>query len=301
MLAVSQSVFRVMVMFRLPRFGRGLLCIVVLTCSCGGLLLAQETTSQQSPPQEISLPKMTPVATERITLPAGTRLSLMLQTGITTRTAKPGDSVYFQTTFPIAQENRIVIPMGTFVRGEIVSVKRPGRLKGRAELQMRITSLTFRNGYVVSLVGYPGSGGDETKESVDNGGKIVGSSDIAKDVATVSTTTLVGIGIGTYGGLVGGIANGSVHAFGAGLAAGGGAGLLAGLITVAFTRGPDAELHAGTTLDVLFDHPLALDAAHLPPNDPGVAPVPSPMVPAPDRHRHRRASPSLWPMTPLRP
>ena len=76
---------------------------------------------------------------------------MMLQTGITTRIAKPGDPVYFQTIFPIAQDNRIVIPMGIFVRGEIVSVRRPGRLSGRAELQLRVTSPTFRNGYVATV------------------------------------------------------------------------------------------------------------------------------------------------------
>lgn len=239
-------------------------------------------------------------AGDKIVLPAGTRLPLMLQSGITTRTAKPGDAVYFQTSFPIAQDNRIVIPMGTFVRGEIVSVKRPGRLKGRAELQMRITSLTFRNGYVVSLMAIPGSLDDRSREGVDNGGKIEGPSGAAKDVATVGTTTLIGLGVGTYGGLVGGVANGSAHAFGAGVLAGGGAGLLTGLITVAVTRGPDAELPTGTNLDVVFNHPLALDAAHLPPNDPGLAPIPPPIPAERNRRSRRHPGPPLWPLMPLR-
>jgi hypothetical protein len=255
------------------------------------------TAQEQPPPASMESTQFsTTVATppDKIMLPAGTRLPLMLQAGITTRTAKPGDAVYFETTFPIAQDNRVVIPMGTFVRGEIVSVERPGRLKGRAELQMRITSLTYRNGYVVSLVANPGSLDDRSNEGIDDGGKIKGPSGAGKDVATVATTTLVGLGVGTYGGLVGGVANGSAHAFGAGVLAGGGAGLLTGLLAVALTRGPDAQLPAGTTLDVVFNHSLALETAHLPPNDPGIAPVPPPTEHAAERFRHRRSHPPIW-------
>jgi hypothetical protein len=257
------------------------------------ILAAQQ---QPSPVATESAPPANAVSAciNRIVLPAGTRLPLMLQAGITTRTAKPGDAVYFQTTFPIAQDNRVVIPMGTFVRGAIISVTRPGRLKGRAELQMRITSLTYRNGYEVSLVAIPGSLDDRAKEGIDDGGKIKGPSGAGKDVATVAATTLVGLGAGTYGGLVGGIANGSAHAFGVGVVAGGGAGLLTGLIAVALTRGPDAQLPTGTTLDVVFDHPLTLETAHLPSNDPGIAPVPPPSAHANEKYPHRRSHPPIW-------
>jgi len=57
----------------------------------------------------------------------------MLRNGINARTAKAGDSVYFETAYPIAQNNRIVIPMGSFVRGKILESKRPGLIKGRGD------------------------------------------------------------------------------------------------------------------------------------------------------------------------
>lgn len=56
-------------------------------------------------------------ATQKIILPAGTRLPLVLRNGINTRTAKAGDAVYFETVYPIAQSDRIVIPVGSFVQG----------------------------------------------------------------------------------------------------------------------------------------------------------------------------------------
>jgi len=49
----------------------------------------------------------------------------VLQNGISTRSAKAGDSVYLQTSFPITQNNRIVIPVGSYLRGELLEAKRP--------------------------------------------------------------------------------------------------------------------------------------------------------------------------------
>ena len=222
-----------------------------------------------------------------LTLPVGTRLPLVLESGITTRTAKPGDSVYFQTTFPIAQDNRIVIPMGTFARAEVTEAKRAGHLKGRAELRMRITSLTFSNGYVASFAAIPGTLDMRAKESVDDGGAIKGASGAAKDQSTIGGATAGGLLLGTYGGFVGAIAAGSGRAFSTGVLAGGGAGLLTGLILITVNRGPDVELRPGTSLDAIFDRPLALDAAHLPPSDSGTPPAQPRLTPPNESPRPR--------------
>src|ERR1039457_1827375 len=94
-------------------------------------------------------------------VPAGTKVPLTLTQGITSKTAKEGDPVYAQTAFPITQNNRIVIPAGTYVQGVVRRVVRPGRVKGRAELQMSFTSMIFPNGYTVlipaTVDGVPGS------------------------------------------------------------------------------------------------------------------------------------------------
>jgi len=73
----------------------------------------------------VPLPKVVQVA-----VPAGTRLPLMSRNGINTRSAKTSDSVYFVTVYPSPVNNQTVIPMGTFVRGEIREAKRPGRIRG---------------------------------------------------------------------------------------------------------------------------------------------------------------------------
>ena len=47
----------------------------------------------------------------QITVPAGTQVLLHLRSPIDTRTAKVGDGVYCQTSFPITQNNVAVIPL----------------------------------------------------------------------------------------------------------------------------------------------------------------------------------------------
>lgn len=86
-----------------------------------------------------------------ISLPAGSKLELVLTRALWSKTAKPGDPVYLQASFPLAIGKAIAIPAGTYVQAEIVSVKRPGWLSARAELHLRFTTMVFANGYTVSL------------------------------------------------------------------------------------------------------------------------------------------------------
>jgi type IV secretion system protein VirB10 len=212
----------------------------------------------------------------------------MLQSGLSTRTAKPGDSVYFQTIYPVARNNRIVIPMGSFVRGEVVSAKPAGRLKGRAELLIRMNLLTFSNGYTVDLAAIPASLSESSRLFVEDGGKIAAAPGKAIDPASaVGAATLAGLALGTYGGLIGSVSTGSPHALGAGVAAGGGTGLLTGVLVAVFSHGPEAELRPGTTVDAILNHPVLLSASQLPPSTSGVAPVQSTAAPRSEKSPRR--------------
>jgi hypothetical protein len=212
---------------------------------------AVEKTGQQSQPSQ------------QIVVPAGTRLPLALRNGINTRTAKAGDSVYFETIYPIAQNNRIVLPMGSFLRGELLQSKRPGFVKGRGEIRMALYQITLPNGYTLPLEATPSSADRDGNEGVDKEGTIKGRADGRRDVGTVVVTTAGGAYIGT---LAGAVANGAA---GTGALIGGGVGAAAGILAILATRGPEAELPRGTTLDVIFDRPLILDANLLPANVPG--------------------------------
>ena len=236
-----------------PAIGACAACFLI-AISATGLLSAQQPQGPQTDAPSPVLPKPAPAragSSERVIVPTGTRIGVVLQNGITTRSAKPGDSVYLQTSFPVTIGNRIVIPVGSYLRGELVESKRPGRVKGRGEFRMRLNTLILPTGYTVDLNAAPRSADSGGKETMDSEGKITGGSDKGKDVGTVAETTATGAGIGAIAG----------HGKGTGIGAGIGA--VAGLAAVLLTRGPEAELPRGSTMDIVLDHDLTLDGSQI--------------------------------------
>jgi hypothetical protein len=199
-------------------------------------------------------------ANAQVALPAGTHLPLVLENAISTRNTKPGDPVYFETTYPVILNGKILVPAGSWVNGVVSEAKRAGRVKGRAEIMMRLTTLILPNAYVVSLVASPSNAGTGGNETTDREGKIKGDTDKASDAGTIITGTMAGAGIGAIA---------SRTAEGAGVGAGIGAAV--GLATVLLTRGPDAELPRGATLDAVLDHTIMLDASKINFTNPGQA------------------------------
>ena len=106
-------------------------------------------------------------------IPTGTRIGVILESGISTATAKPGDSVYFRTSFPITINNKVVVPVGSYLRGEVTESKRPGRVKGRGELRIRLNTMVFPNGYTVDMNAEPHSA-DGGQVKTDPEGKMTG-------------------------------------------------------------------------------------------------------------------------------
>ncbi len=189
------------------------------------------------------------------TLPAGTKIPLALKHAISTKTARDGDAVYAETTFPIVVNDQIIIPAGSYVQGSVSNVKRPGRVKGRAEVLVHFNTLILPNGYTLLLPGavdnVPGLDNGKMKPN-DKEGTIQGDSSKGKDAATIAKDA-------GYGGLAGvgvGAAKGSPIEGGALGAAGGG---LVGLATVLFTRGPDLRLEAGATMETVLERPITVD------------------------------------------
>jgi hypothetical protein len=217
---------------------------------CSAAAQAPEGPQADAPPAPAPPVIVTarPVPGQSTIVPSGTRLGVVLENGISTATAKPGDSVYFRTSFPITIENKVVIPVGSYLRGEVTTSKRPGRIKGKGELRIRLNTLVFPNGYTVNLNAQPNSTDGSSKTKTDEEGKITGPGGKGKDATTIAETTATGAGIGA-------IARG---AEGAGIGAGiGGA---VGLAAVLLSRGPDAQLHRGSSMDLVLERDLSLDS-----------------------------------------
>ena len=93
-----------------------------------------------------------------IEVPAGTRVVLQLTSPVWARSARAGLRVYARTVFPVALNNVMVIPAGTYVEGMIDAVNKPTVWSNRAQFQMRFTKWIFANGYTVELAGGPSGG-----------------------------------------------------------------------------------------------------------------------------------------------
>lgn len=193
-------------------------------------------------------PSATP-ASEYVIAP-GTRIPLGLINSVSTRNAAEGDRVYLETVFPIMANGRIVIPPGSYVAGTVTQVKRPGRVKGRGELYLRFDSLTLPNGvtrdFRARVAGIDGRGGEEFDKSE---GKIVGEGNKAGDARTIGEAAGAGASIGLIAG------SASKH-YATGGAIGAAAGATAGLMGVLLSRGPDAILAKGSTIEMVIDRPL---------------------------------------------
>jgi len=177
----------------------------------------------------------------------GTHVPLSLINSVSTKNAVVGDRLYLETVFPILVEGRIVIPPGSYVAGTITAIKRPGRVKGRGEFHLRFDSLTLPNGttrdfraHVTALDGRASEELDHKEGTIRSEGNTVG------DMKTIGEATAAGASIGALAGSINGTP-------GLGAAIGAGAGAAAALIGVMFTRGPDAVLAKGTTIEMILD------------------------------------------------
>jgi hypothetical protein len=225
--------------------------------------LAQETV-QQTP---VVVPSPAPVQAETTpakgptiyTVPAGTKVLLQLRSAINTKSAKPGDGVYLDSTFPVVVGNRVMIPAGVYVQGVVDRVERAGRVKGKAQLDMHFTSIIFPNGSVVEVPGMVNSlpGAADQKVKDDGEGTVEQNPNKTRNAGTVAKVAIpTGATVGSIGGLAGG------HPIAGGLG-GVGAGLAAMGIASLFTRGADVNIPSGTQVEMVLQRPLYLEDANM--------------------------------------
>ena len=195
-----------------------------------------------------------PVSTApELAIPAGTKVPLKLDHAISTKESRDGDAVYAETTFPVVVNDRVLIPSGTYVQGRISRIQRAGRVKGRAEVQMHFTTLIYPSGYTAML-----PGAVENAPGVDNTnmkgeeGTIRGDSQTAEKVGTIAGSTATGTVIGAASG------------GGKGALIGSGIGGAVGSAIAFLTRGHDVKIDAGTTLEMVIQRDVPVDASRVP-------------------------------------
>jgi hypothetical protein len=216
------------------------------------LLLTALVAAQSTPSPASSAPSGEPEKKAAILIPAGTRIPLALKQAISTKTARDGDPVYAETTFPFVINEQIVVPVGTYVQGRIERSERGGHVKRRAELLVHFTSMIYPNGYTVMLGGSVENAPGAEKSSIkDSEGTIREDSDAGKKAKEAA-------GGATTGAVIGAI---SAGAKGAGIGAG--AGGVAGLAVGMLSRGADIRLEPGTGIEMEIQREVAVDASRI--------------------------------------
>jgi hypothetical protein len=186
---------------------------------------------------------------EQVTIPAGVKFKVRLETPISSKISEVGDKVVVTLLEPLPIDSQHALPRGIEMTGQITQVKRAGQVKGKAEVYALINELTTTYGsepIVVSIVSADDYVNDE-KIRTDEEGKLKSNRDLGDDVKKAGA----GAGLGSIATVPIAIATENVGAAIAGPAAGALAGVL-------LTRGKEIRLAAGTVFRMKFDKPLMI-------------------------------------------
>jgi hypothetical protein len=225
--------------------------------------ISQSKPVTQSP--EAMVPQVaTTTAPSTVTIPAGTRVLMVLKSPLHTTSGTAGSGLYLETLYPVVYENRVVIPAHTFVQGVVEAGKRPGHVDRESEFRFRFTTLIFSNNYVAPIQGVlqsiPGAKNIRTRDK-DGTLKPV---DQAEKVITPAAA-----------GAVGGAIIGAKRGFGIGLLPGAGLGAALGLGSVLLKRGDEINLAMGARVEMVLQAPLTLEQAQVAANAHLARPRPS--------------------------
>jgi hypothetical protein len=163
-----------------------------------------------------------------LTLPAGTDLVLELTSPVSSADARLDDPVSATLERAVSLDGVEVLPAGSTVRGEVTTVQRAGKVKGRARIALRFHTIS--------------AGGDTYR--------IAAPFDIVAPATKADDARAIGLpaaGGAVIGGILGGKKGAAI-----GAAIGGGA----GTAHVLMTPGDDVALPRGTTLNVSLTDPV---------------------------------------------
>ena len=170
----------------------------------------------------------------KVTVPAGTRISIRLSDPLSSETNKVGDTFRGTLDNSVSQEDKVVVPRGADVQGRIIEVKPSTHFTGNSQLTVELTMLDINGkSYDIATNAWDRKGSGRGKRTA----------------ATVG-------GGAALGAVIGAIAGG-----GKGAAIGAGAGAAAGTGEQGVTTGQKVELPAETVLDFDLAQPVTVTPA----------------------------------------
>jgi Ca-activated chloride channel homolog len=212
----------------------------------GNLASRSGLEAQDTSPRSQSTASLSPVPViAPLTIGAGEHFVLLLETGLNSASSRAGDRVLLRTNDDIRVGNSVAIPQRSEINATVTRVQRPGRLKGRAEIQLRFQELRLANGTSLPLkatlvhAGFAGIKGGK-----DSNVKLKGERGNGGSISAVGQGAMQGALVGV---LMGG---------GKGAAIGSASGAAVGLASVMLKRGPELDLPRDMLFEIELNEPL---------------------------------------------
>jgi hypothetical protein len=188
------------------------------------VVLTPPSGTQAAPP-----PAPTP---RKVTIPAGTLITVRLNETLSSEKNHPGDTFTATLDQPLIVEGLVLAERGARVQGKVLEVQQSGRVRGLASLKIHLVKLHTADGQDITI-------------STEPFGKTA-------EASTGSDAKKIGVGA-AIGAAIGAIAGG-----GRGAAIGAGVGGAAGTGTVLATRGKPAVLPSETRLTFRLQEPVTV-------------------------------------------
>ena len=168
-----------------------------------------------------------------VTIPAGTQLPIVLDTGVGSSTSRVEQAVHAHLARNVVVHGQTVLAEGSAVNGVVTDATRSGKVKGRAHVAVRFDTLTPR-------------GVDERYN--------IRTSAVGRTAPGTKKKDALEIGGGAAGGALIGALIGGKKGAAIGTAAGGGA----GTAVVLSTRGKEVNLPKGAALTLRLMEPITV-------------------------------------------
>ena len=171
------------------------------------------------------------LSTREVTVPAGTTLPIVMDTSVASNTSHVEQPVRAHLSRDVRVNDEVVLPAGSELYGTVTAVRRPGKVKGRSYVAVRLTTLTPK--------------GTNDRYAVDTGR-------ISRTGRATKKQDAMKIGVPAAGGAaIGALIGGKKGALiGAGTAGG------AGTAVVLATRGEEVGIGRGAVLSVRLAEPV---------------------------------------------
>ena len=192
---------------------------------------APDAVAASAPARATADPVREEVRFRDVTIPSGTTLTLALTSGVSSKASSVEDPVNATLRRGIVVDGITVVPAGSAVSGYVNEAERSGRVKGRARIGVRFTSLRA----------------DDTRYDIRTAA-------IAREARGTKKKDAVKVGVGAgAGALIGALAGGKKGAaIGSAVGAGGGTGV------VLATRGEEVALGRGAVVTTTLTEPLTV-------------------------------------------